>query len=233
MELIEGCNLYTIDLTTRNDTDNTGFRKRHSEVTEQDILGAFDNILNKIRYQAKRHGWKYAIYGVSSNEHLSQHTKGAWHLHILLYGNPANTMCRKIKEYWVKARYGNSIQQEIKKCWSNGKQRYIIQQANTERFQHFGWTAQDLEIMTMGKRLTKKSFLDFSDLIGRLYAINGLANGTLEYTKGGWLKVLQCNACQINFESKSKENCGNENTETIGNSYFGELWQEMQRFKKA
>lgn len=232
MGLIEGCKLYTIDLTTRNDTDNTGFRKRHSEVTEQDILKAFDNILNKIRYQANRQGWKYAIYAVSSNDHLSIHRKGAWHLHILLYGKPANKICRTIKEYWVKSRYGNAIQQNIEKCWSHGKQKYIIQQASKERFQHFGWTEADT-ITMCGEanidRITKKIFLKFSDLIGRIEAINGIADGTVEISKRGWLK--KCDTTSVTQIRKPSESKYVGHRESLDNSYFVELWQDIQKSK--
>lgn len=232
MGLIEGCKLYTVDLTTRNDTDNTGFRKRHSEVTEQDILSAFDNILNKVRYQAKCQGWKYAIYAVSSNDHLSIHRKGAWHLHILLYGKPANKICRTIKGYWVKSRYGNSMQQNIEKCWSHGKQNYIIQQASKERFHHFGWTEADIITMcgeATTDKITKKIFLNFSDLVGRIEAIKNIADGAVKVSKGGWLvKNVTDGVTQIN---NSGVPVGSGNDGSLDGSYFGELWQDIQKTK--
>lgn len=44
--------MYSLDLTTKNDLNN-GFRKRHKDITEKDLMQAFKNCLNSLRKKAK------------------------------------------------------------------------------------------------------------------------------------------------------------------------------------
>lgn len=240
----ESCKLYSIDLTTRNDTDMTGFGKRHSDVTQQDILNAIRKILVKFRSYAKTRNWKYMLYAVSSNIHQSEpgHRKGAWHLHILLYGFPASVMASKLKEYWYKARYGNSKQQTIKACWSHGKINYNRQQASSEIFQASGWTREDL--LTLGildSKLTKARFLEIAYMVGKLKALDGLANGTLKINRGKLEPVTE-HVTQIKTDTatqsqdrteKGIESEGITEACKLDNTYFGTLRRDIELSMKT
>ena len=70
--------MYSLDLTTKNDLNN-GFRKRHKDITEKDLMQTFKNCLNSLRKKAKakkrqdkKRQWKYIVYDVTSNIHLSR-----------------------------------------------------------------------------------------------------------------------------------------------------------------
>ncbi|MCR5083588.1 MAG: hypothetical protein K6B15_08980 [Parasporobacterium sp.] len=135
---------WSIDLTTKNNLTG-GFKKRHSEVTKEELQKALKNVTESIRRKAIIRGWKYLLLAVVSNVHLSKGcTRGNWHIHIVLYGTPASVICKTIKAYWTSHGYGNSIQQEIKACWNSGKVSYDMMQGKPRLYQH-GITLEDLK----------------------------------------------------------------------------------------
>lgn len=127
--------LYSLDLTTKNNL-KSGFKKLHKDVTREDIQKAVKNALESLRRKAKVRQWGYIAYVSISNIHLSQGGRlGAWHAHVLLYGNPCYTIVEELKRYWTKHHYGNPIQCRLQKCWSSGKVRYALEQEQAGLFQ--------------------------------------------------------------------------------------------------
>lgn len=134
---------YSLDLTTMNNLHG-GFRKLHKDVTLEDLSMAFKGVSDALRKKAIRQGWRYIILAGFSNVHLTEHRKGAWHIHVIVYGSPASVICKSIKDYWTKHRYGNPRQQIIQPCYNNRKARYMWEQASSTRFYSHDMGTDDL-----------------------------------------------------------------------------------------
>lgn len=135
MKYIKKYLLYSLDLTTKNNTTG-GFKKRHNEVTHHDLFKAVKAGLESIRRKAKLRKWQYIVYACISNTHLSKgNIKGSWHVHVVFYGSPCNAIAETLKSYWTKHGYGNSIQCQLKTCWSGGKINYVRAQEERSHFQ--------------------------------------------------------------------------------------------------
>lgn len=127
--------LYTLDLTTKNNLV-TGFQKKHKDITCQELAKAVKNVLESLRRKAKVRGWTYVMYGVVSNFHVSQHRKGAYHVHLLFYGSPCSAIVDVVRKYWIQHHYGNAVQQSYKKCWDGGKMDYIKKHKEMAKLHH-------------------------------------------------------------------------------------------------
>lgn len=182
---------YALDLTVKNNRHG-GFNKLSSEVNQEDLKTAFKQASDALRKKAKRHGWKYCILAGFSNEHLSKHIKGAWHIHLLVYGSPASVIGGSLKEYWCEHGYGNLRHQVLKPCYSDGKLRYNVKQSQSLLFHCHDIGALDLvneiqeqyrgqdisEVVTEleldGDVLPKESFMTFVHLVKSGWVCNTL-----------------------------------------------------------
>lgn len=157
--------MYSLDLTTKNDLNN-GFRKRHKDITEKDLMQAFKNCLNSLRKKAKakkrqdkKRQWKYIVYAVTSNIHLSRggkERKGSWHIHILIFGSPCCVIANAIKSYWTKHSYGLPKQQYLIKCYSGGKLKYLDAQKSKCFLQSYNITSEELGITKINRDNIRK-----------------------------------------------------------------------------
>lgn len=191
---------WTLDLTTKNNLEG-GFKKKHSEVTKEDLERALKNVVESVRRKAKvkKRNWKFCIFAVISNVHLTEQRKGAWHIHLVLYGSPASRLCREMKSYWTRHGYGNSIQQEMKACWDWKKLRYDIKQWLKEiecvaKFYQHGMEVQELRDSLI-KQYPKETEWEkvFSDLMidGDRLTQWGFVGFAMS-TKEGWTPREQC-----------------------------------------
>ena len=157
--------MYSLDLTTKNDLNN-GFRKRHKDITEKDLMQAFKNCLNSLRKKAKakkrqdkKRQWKYIVYAVTSNIHLSKggkERKGSWHIHILIFGSPCSVIANAIKSYWTNHCYGLPKQQCLKACWDGKKLKYLDAQKSKCFLQSYNITSEELGITKINRENIRK-----------------------------------------------------------------------------
>lgn len=157
--------MYSLDLTTKNDLNN-GFRKRHKDITEKDLMQAFKNCLNSLRKKAKakkrqdkKRQWKYIVYAVTSNIHLSKggkERKGSWHIHILIFGSPCSVIANAIKSYWTNHCYGLPKQQCLKACWDGKKLKYLDDQKSKCFLQSYNITSEELGITKINRDNIRK-----------------------------------------------------------------------------
>lgn len=178
---------WTLDLNTKNNLES-GFKKRHSDVTKKDLKEALKELIERTRRQAKakKRNWKFCVFAVISNQHLSEQRAGAWHIHLIIYGSPASRIAKEMKAYWTSHNYGNPPQQNIRVCDDWKKLRYNIHQwlMNEQceaRFYTHGLEIQDLrdslikqypketdwqkifkDLMMDGDRLTQWGFVGFA-----------------------------------------------------------------------
>jgi len=155
--------MYSLDLTTKNEL-NGGFRCRHEDVTEKQLMQAFKNCLNVLRKKAKtkknKH-WKYIVYAVTSDVHLSKRRKGSWHIHVLIFGSPVTAITQTIKSYWTSHWYGSPIQQYVVKCYSGGKLGYLDAQKSHCFLQSHNVTPKELEISKINRENIRKLFTKY------------------------------------------------------------------------
>lgn len=159
--------MYSLDLTTKNEL-NDGFRCRHEDVTEKQLMQAFKNCLNSLRKKAKakkrqdkKNQWKYIVYAVTSNIHLSKRRKGSWHIHVLIFGSPVTAITQTIKSYWTKHCYGLPIQQYVVKCYSGGKLGYLDAQKSHCFLQSYNVTPEELGITKINRENIRKLFTKY------------------------------------------------------------------------
>lgn len=148
--------LYSLDLTTKNCLEG-GFRKRHKDVTQEDLQKAMKNALESLRRKARVRGWQYVVYAAISNIHRSQGGRlGAWHVHVILYGSPCSQIVKELKSYWVKRWYGNPAQCPLRSCYDGRKVNYVREQEVQGFFQKVN--AEDIlkELQAEGKKDTLK-----------------------------------------------------------------------------
>lgn len=150
--------MYSLDLTTKN---NGEFGCRHKDVTEKQLMKAFKNCLNSLRKKAKakKRQWKYIVYAVTSNIHLSRggiERKGSWHIHILIFGSPCCVIANAIKSYWTKHSYGLPKQQYLIKCYSGGKLKYLDAQKSKCFLQSHNITSEELGITKINRDNIRK-----------------------------------------------------------------------------
>lgn len=150
--------MYSLDLTTKN---NGGFGCRYKDVTEKQLMKAFKNCLNSLRKKAKakKRQWKYIVYAVTSNIHLSRggiERKGSWHIHILIFGSPCCVIANAIKSYWTKHSYGLPKQQYLIKCYSGGKLKYLDAQKSKCFLQSYNITSEELGITKINRDNIRK-----------------------------------------------------------------------------
>lgn len=150
---------YSLDLTTKNNLAS-GFKKRHEDVTKEDIQKAIKNALESLRRKAMTRGWSYIIYVAISNIHQSQGGRiGNWHAHILIYGNPCWTIIKELKSYWTRHHYANAKQCKLQKCWDGGKVGYVRVQEKAHLFQKVNATNL-LDSLDLPKTASKTQVLD-------------------------------------------------------------------------
>ena len=120
-------------------------------MTKEDLKEALKELIERTRRQAKakKRNWKFCVFAVISNQHLSEQRAGAWHIHLIIYGSPASRIAKEMKAYWTSHNYGNPPQQNIGVCDDWGKLRYNIHQwlMNEQceaRFYTHGIEIQDL-----------------------------------------------------------------------------------------
>ena len=163
--------MYSLDLTTKNDLNN-GFRKRHKDITEKDLMQAFKNCLNSLRKKAKakkrqdkKRQWKYIVYAVTSNIHLSKggkERKGSWHIHILIFGSPCCVIANAIKSYWTNHCYGLPKQQCLKACWDGKKLKYLDDQKSHCFLQSFNISPEELGLNKISRDNIRKLFIKYT-----------------------------------------------------------------------
>lgn len=157
--------MYSLDLTTKNDLNN-GFRKRHKDITEKDLMQVFKNCLNSLRKKAKakKRQWKYIVYAVTSNIHLSKggiERKGSWHIHILIFGSPCCVIANAIKSYWTNHCYGLPKQQYLKACWDGKKLKYLDAQKSKCFLQSYNITSEELGITKINRENIRKLMVSY------------------------------------------------------------------------
>ena len=155
--------MYSLDLTVKNEFGG-GFCCRHEDVTEKQLMQAFKRCLNVLRKKAKskKRQWRYVIYAVTSNIHLSWHgTKGSWHIHALILGSPASIITQELKNYWTAHWYGLPKQQCIKKCWNGGKLPYIEAQKSHSFLQSCNISPEELGLDKINRQNIRALFSDY------------------------------------------------------------------------
>lgn len=163
--------MYSLDLTTKNEL-NGGFRCRHKDVTEKQLMQAFKNCLNSLRKKAKarkrqdeKNQWKYIVYAVTSNIHLSKggiERKGSWHIHILIFGSPCSVIANAIKSYWTSHCYGLPKQQYLIKCWDGKKLGYLDAQKSHCFLQSFNISPEELGLNKISRDNIRKLFIKYT-----------------------------------------------------------------------
>jgi hypothetical protein len=101
-----------------------------NEIDEQDYVSVTKEQLNimleALRKQAKRNGWKYNLMLCPSISNPRNMKKERLHIHVIVRGNPGATIIKWLKKYWHK-KYGIV---NVKKLYnSSGFAGYMKSQA--------------------------------------------------------------------------------------------------------